>query len=314
MRKKNNLCHLKSIINLFLILCLLFTTTIALGNITDQQIKALLQSAPQHNLSQRIDYFSAIFLTKPYFIEPLGEGFKGEFNQEPLYRLDGFDCQTFVETVIALSLAHNLNEFKTLMNQIRYANGIVDFTKRNHFPSADWLPNNAKAGFIEDITAKVAGKKNTATTTVYINRQQWYQHLSPERIKIPNLTAEQTQLKLAQLQAQGQTASNTWASVDYIPRNRLLINNKPNTALLASIPNGSIIMIIHHAPTEKIIGTAMNITHMGFAIWKDNQLYFRAASTESSSVTSLNLANYVRSRVWIKGISIWQLRPLSFTS
>ena len=288
---------------------LLLLTPLAFGD-TAQPIQQLLQTAPQNNLAQRIHYFSAALLNRPYVNEPLGEGLNGEFNQEPLYRLERFDCQTFVETVMALSLAHNLAEFKALLTKIRYANGEITFAKRNHFPSADWLPNNSKNGFIQDITEQVAGQQNIATASAYINRQQWYRYLTQNRIKIPGLTPAEVYNKLKQLQAQGQFAVNTWASIRYIPLNKLLIKGKPDQALLNQIPDGAIVLIVKHLPLANMIGTDMNVSHMGFAIWQHHTLYFRAASAEMMRTTDIKLTDYLRKEKGIKGISLYQIKSL----
>jgi hypothetical protein len=275
---------------------------------TEQQIQQLLQSAPSSHLTQRIHYFSTALLNQPYRIAPLGEGSQGAFNQGPLYRLDGFDCQTLVETVMALSLADNLTDFKNLMLKIRYANGQAIFNQRNHFPSADWLPNNTNNGFITDITATIAGKNNTAISRVYINRQQWYCHLTAASIQIPGLTAAQIAIKLAQLHSQSDHAINTWASIHYLPRTALIINGRPNETLLKKIPDGAIILFVNHPANEiQLIGTQLNVTHMGYAIWQNNTLYFREASSELNQVTDVNLIRYLQDHPWFKGISIWRI-------
>ena len=95
----------------------------------------------------RMKAFSAEFLGLPYGTSgPLGEGVSGRYDQDPLYRFDTFDCTTFVETVVSLSLSKDVDAFENAMNRIRYEGGEVEFLKRNHFPSLQWIPNNLSNG------------------------------------------------------------------------------------------------------------------------------------------------------------------------
>ncbi len=79
------------------------------------------------SMSSRVEFYARVFADQkiPYMVDPLGEGERGEFNNKPLYRFDGFDCTTFVETVIALALSRNADEFKDKINRVRYKDGIV---------------------------------------------------------------------------------------------------------------------------------------------------------------------------------------------
>src|SRR5688500_5113048 len=62
-------------------------------------------------ISARVEKVSAAFLNKPYLLGALGEGSSAIFDQFPRYRIDGFDCETYVTTVLAIALAPNLHEF-----------------------------------------------------------------------------------------------------------------------------------------------------------------------------------------------------------
>jgi len=256
-------------------------------------------------LEQRIINLSAAFLNVPYHLEPLGEGLDGKYNQNPLYRFDQFDCETYVDTVMALALANDENNFKNTINQIRYKKGLVDFTARNHFTSADWIASNSKNYFISDLTARIAGNE-TRESHVFINRKNWYQHLPIERIQIPGLTDQQRQEKLQQLHAEYQTVKNNMAVIDYIPLKLLLTKND---AILKKIPNGAVIFLVVKDPSlNRKIGTQNNISHMGFAIWKDNQLYLRAASSLHQHVMDAPLLPYLGSQGrTLLGISVWEV-------
>ena len=114
---------------------------------TDQEITTILtniQQAKCKNFADKLVFISKIFINKPYLFNALGEGQKGAFDDNPLYRTDFFDCETYVDTVMALAFATNLKSFQKVINQIRYKNGKISFTKRNHFTCIDWNQNNQK--------------------------------------------------------------------------------------------------------------------------------------------------------------------------
>src|SRR3990167_6958307 len=144
-------------IGLFLLLICLSRVTIAMPQTqetADEAIQKLyhkLQTKPTP-LSKRLNQISAYFLNQPYENNSLGEGIHGKYDQFPLYRTDAFDCETYVDTVLAIALSDNLTEFKACINLIRYKNGQVAFMTRNHFTSLDWNTNNQQHGILKDIT------------------------------------------------------------------------------------------------------------------------------------------------------------------
>ena len=140
-------------------------------------LEALLniKSMKKLNVRERAIYYADIFLHNktPYVADPLGEGSNGEISKAPLYRFDGFDCTTFVETVLGLSFSNTPEEFEKRILQIRYKGAEVDYETRNHFTSIDWIPNNAAQGFVKDITGAVAGK-DTRWSQTWIDKASWF--------------------------------------------------------------------------------------------------------------------------------------------
>ena len=185
-------------------------------------INKLIQSATTLPLPQRIEIMSSEFINVPYQFEPLGEGQSAQYNQEPVYRFDKFDCQTYVSTILALACAKNVQSFQHNINFIDYKNGYVSFINRNHFADADWAPQNIHNGFIKDINDQIAGN-NIALATTYINRKTWLQNLPVTRIHIAQLTEQQRNLKLLQLHHLSQLVSNQQANIKYIPLSALFI-------------------------------------------------------------------------------------------
>jgi hypothetical protein len=91
----------------------------------------------------------------PYLASPLGEG--AGRDPDPRFRLDAFDCMTFVETALALASASSLEEARHALDDVRYA-GSPTFAARNHEVLSQWLPSNLEKGWIADATAPLAGR------------------------------------------------------------------------------------------------------------------------------------------------------------
>lgn len=97
---------------------------------------------------------TAPLLAAPYLPSALGEGFGPD--PDPRFRLDAFDCMTFVETAVALGSASTLDEARRAMDDVRYT-GPPALAARNHEVLSQWIPANVAKGFIADAGAEVAG-------------------------------------------------------------------------------------------------------------------------------------------------------------
>src|SRR6266436_4751370 len=72
--------------------------------------------------------------------------------------LDGFDCVTYIETVLALAHASSADDFIDSLRKIRYEQGRVKWERRNHYMTA-WIRNNARQGFIKSVTVPAASAR-----------------------------------------------------------------------------------------------------------------------------------------------------------
>lgn len=97
---------------------------------------------------------TAPLLERRYLLSPLGEGSGPD--PDPRFRLDAFDCVTFVETAIALGNAADLGEAARILDDVRY-DGPPAFDRRSHFAIPEWIPANIKRGWVEDVADVVAG-------------------------------------------------------------------------------------------------------------------------------------------------------------
>ncbi len=223
-------------------------------------LEALLQikSVKKLNVRERAIYYADIFLHNktPYVADPLGEGPNGEVSKAPLYRFDGFDCTTFVETVMALSFSTTPQQFQERINQIRYKDAAVDYENRNHFTSIDWIPNNSELGFVKDITGAIAGH-HTRWSQTWIDKANWFAKKGDNYVEM----SKNFDRQLAQL--------------PYISKEDLV--SKPD--LINRIPSGSIFNLVRpNWDLTKVAGTRLDVSHQGFLIRENGVLYMVHAS------------------------------------
>src|ERR1700732_1585260 len=99
--------------------------------------------------SRRIDFLSRQFLGHPYQPNPLigsadtVEVFTASF--------DGFDCVTYIETIVALARASNVDDFTEWLRRIRYERGRIQWERRNHYMTF-WIRNNVRKGIIRPVS------------------------------------------------------------------------------------------------------------------------------------------------------------------
>jgi hypothetical protein len=255
----------------------------------------------------RLDLFSRTFLDLPYGNGgPLGEGEQGRYDQDPLYRFDTFDCTTFVETVVSLALTQDVNAFENNMDLIRYENGEVDYLKRNHFPSLQWVPNNIKNGLLKEINHLVLSASERKLAEAVINLPGWLKAIKVEEIKVPLATMEERQNLLEELRAHAADYSPTVARMEYLPIATLLA--KPQ--VLKQIPSGTIVNFVRpNWDLTDVIGTHMNVSHQGIVFQTKSGPILRHAST-AGKVAEILLLDYLKkfeNHATLKGIHLMQV-------
>jgi len=255
----------------------------------------------------RVDLFSQSFIGLPYGNGgPLGEGEEGRFDQDPLYRFDTFDCTTFVETVISLALTQEVNAFENKIDEIRYENGEVDYLKRNHFPSLQWIPNNTKNGLFKEINHLILPLAERKIAEAVINLPGWLKAIKIEEIKAPLATLEERQHLLEELRAYNTQYVPVLAQIEYLPIATLI----KKSHVLKQIPHGSIVSFVRpNWDLTDVIGTHMNVSHQGLVFQKQEGTFLRHAST-AGKVAEVLLIEYLKkfeNHPTLKGIHLLQL-------
>jgi hypothetical protein len=109
----------------------------------------LEEASGERSLAERIDRISSIFFGRPYVVSPL----EGDAHSPEVFKvwLGGFDCVTYVETVLALAQSGSLDDFVDALREMRYANGVISWPSRNHY-MIDWAKKNERRGIIRNLT------------------------------------------------------------------------------------------------------------------------------------------------------------------
>lgn len=290
----------------------------------DKVIASLYSELPQLKSmaeDERIAAISEFFLGKPYQIGAQGEGEEGRFDQNPLYRFDVFDCVTYVNTVIALALSHNVVSFRKLLTQIAYHDDKVSYETRNHFMSADWNEWNAQHHIVKDITDTIVDKKNKpiaqqATTT--IDRPSWFRARKANDIKLlSDIDPSTAEYLLDELHALGNGVKSEKIVTPYIPFDALFDEQgNPIIEVFAQIPHAALIEIVRPDwDLKEKIGTNLNVSHVGFAIrHAQGEPLYRTASEIHKCVTDEPLVAYLHARITsptVKGINVQVVQSLS---
>lgn len=121
----------------------------------------------------RLIAISRHFVGTPYVLDPLGEGRHGRFDRDPLFSLTRVDCQTLVETIIAMGHARHFDAARAVLSRLRYASGKVDYRHRHHFPTSQWIPQNQKLGALRDVTATIAPGVKLRVLKVRVGPKSW---------------------------------------------------------------------------------------------------------------------------------------------
>src|SRR3989442_5033301 len=135
----------------------------------------LLRTKSHASPASRIDAFSNHFLGHRYKANPL----IGSSDTPEVFTasVDGFDCVTYIETILALARASNPDDFTQWLQRIRYEDGRIEWTRRNHYMTG-WIRNNTKAGVVRLVSMP------SEATVVRARLLNLLPGLRPKRVRI----------------------------------------------------------------------------------------------------------------------------------
>ena len=239
----------------------------------------IARSVAGRPVGERMAAVSAPLLDAPYLNDAAGEGAGPDL--DPPARYDAFDCLTFVEEVLALTLPPDPLEAPRVRQSLRYGEGTpVSYQTRNHFMLEQWIPRAIENGWLEDITAEI-GETRLLTKQVTPKTWAWWK-----------------KRKLFQL------ADEELPTGDYALQ--VLAPGAAREAL-DRIPDGALILTVRESKDY----VPIVVTHLGFKVPSKGEPLMRHATRmgKTPRVRNERLAWYLEHIQWyhhwpVAGISV----------
>lgn len=224
------------------------------------------------------------FLGKPY---AAGTMDRNE-TEQLVINLRGFDCVTFVETVIALanttaSKNFSFDNFASQLKRIRYRNGVLEgYDSRLHYTS-DWVYNNEEKNILSSLSRRLGGVLEPKTIGFMSCHRSAYRALENDDEMLKRIKDIENEI-------------NARGGFYYLPKDKI-------AAVAAEIPHMAAI-----AFTTSIRG--LDTTHTGFAYKKDGKLTFIHASSAKKEVVieERTVSDYCQSQQSCTGIMVQAVR------
>jgi hypothetical protein len=258
---------------------------------TEAELARALNASPRtDSRAERVARLSRHFLGRPYLLDPAGEGASGLVDRDPILPLASFDCQTYVETVLALARSATAQQTATELVALRYRDSRIEFESRLHFPDSDWLPHNLARGLLRDVSAQVAGDYGLQLARTRITRAAWLRALPNNPTQARNEYLRGAVPARVELERLARAANDAWGEVHYIGKAALR-----DPAVLARIPAGAVLAIVRpQTSLHGRVGSRQNVSHLGFAIYTDAGLVYRhASSARRRAVIDVSLVEYL---------------------
>ena len=231
----------------------------------DEQDRASIEKWLQEAVSLPKDSCRTLHFAKKMLGVPYVAGtLDGNEEEQLVVLVDSLDCTTFVETVLAFCIADKRGErdyegFKKALTQIRYRDGVLNgYTSRLHYFS-DWICNNEQMGFVKECTSE---------TACSLPKELWLDFMTT------HVDSYLPMKKNPELVKEMASHEKNWQGtvVSYIPKEKL---NLPPEGL--KIKDGDVLALVTNIK-------GLDVVHVGFAFWKDNQLHLLHASSSAKKV------------------------------
>ncbi|MGB5378483.1 N-acetylmuramoyl-L-alanine amidase-like domain-containing protein [Muriicola sp.] len=208
------------------------------------------------------------FLGTPYVAKTLEVG-----QEESLViTLEGLDCTTYVENVLAFGLVKQLqdpsfNSFVQSLEKIRYRDGKLNgYGSRLHY-FTEWISDNEKKGLVQNITASLGGEEVDKTLNFMSVHRDLYPYLADDT-SFEQILETEKKLKQQPLCV---------VSQDMLAKNEDILQSGDIIALATSIDG-------------------LDVTHTGFAIRTTNGRIhlLHASSSGVVEISKLPLVDYLK--------------------
>ena len=140
---------------------------------TRARYNATMEYARQQNLAARppgeiVQALGERFLERPYLVGPLDQ----TPTEQLVCRLDGFDCFTFDEAMLAMARtvkeeSYSYDRYKEYTRQLRYRNGDMSYCNRMHYYTA-FVQQAEEEGVLRNITEEIGGVRRPDKRYAYM--------------------------------------------------------------------------------------------------------------------------------------------------
>jgi len=237
-----------------------------------------------------------------------GEGTEGRYDREPDVRFDIGNCVTWVEKIMAMvNSGGTYDGFYNQLINIRYLEGQREYAMRNHFQSADWIPNNIKAGYIKDILEEVLGYVPYINGT--INKKEWYASKSALEGDFEDLTEEEIEERVVELKELGAFMGEEKVKLGYYPFEDMIVRTDKgfilNETFVSDLPEVTIFNVVYDGVKIKDKDdnwmTDIIVIHLGFIVKDENGELMVIHSTDGTDMgllemTEEKLTNFLENR------------------
>jgi hypothetical protein len=263
-----------------------------------QQLLQTLQPYRHHLLDTQVALIGSELADLPYiYLGGVGEGdwqptshtYKPgavHVAQNPVYRFDGFDCQSFVEVVMALLKANTLDEFDSRIVEVSYGaagnpNGeLVRYYNRNNFVDGDFNPINQRQGLLLDVTSHGELAPYASETSAILTRQRWFtfqQHNMRAHVRVldsENGSAMAKRFRTVYSALPYPRFDSEQVAISYVPKKLLALRQRdgsylPNQALLDKISTPAIAEVVRdikvwgRGRARDLLGSELSVSHFG---------------------------------------------------
>jgi len=208
------------------------------------------------------------FIGTPYVAQTLETGTE----ESLVIDLEGLDCTTFVENVLALGLIKknsetNFDAFAKALEKIRYRDGNLDgYVSRLHY-FTEWIKNNESKGLVNDITEWLGGTEIEKELNFMTGHRSLY----------PALKDENTFQEMVNIEKGLPKNPYCVLTVEMLKENEDRVRSGDIIALATSIEG-------------------LDVTHTGFAIrMADDRIHLlHASSSGAVEISDLPLVEYLK--------------------
>ncbi len=227
-------------------------------------ISAVSCSKPNIQYNKRSIYYIEHFKDHPYKASPTSE--------RKIYNLDGFDCVTFVDSVLAFSKAENYEDFISTIKELGYYDSIVKFQQRRHFAIADHFSQQPQ--YFKNITDSITNKPLT-TRTVEINRSAFFEKV----FKKKNIKVKPEILRMS------------YAAFPSYDENYIKQKFMNKIFIIGFLPSQQKLQAIRTA-----IASDVDISHLGFMVVRNDAVYLYHAKL-GDKVVEVKLKDYIEEKI-----------------